>query len=917
MTTRHLHQKVLRRTVTTRPRKGMAPGTYDSKFVEKGWYEWWLKNDFFNPPLSTARHPFVMCMPPPNITGNLHMGHAFTVAIGDCIARSHRMCGHPVTWIPGFDHAGLAAQLVVEKHLFKTEGLLRKDMSRQRFVAACEKWSREKMTTMREQIEAMGCTCDWKRCFYTLDKNFSIAVVEAFRRLHEAGLIYRDHRVVNWSPVLGSCLSDVEVDVKRIDQPTDVSVPGHTKHISFVATTRPETMLADEAIAVHPGDSRYASLVGRRVRHPLVPSRLLPIITDEQVDRDVGTGVVKVTPSHSHMDFKIAKTHGLPLERRCINPDGRIVSPDLPEFDGLDRFEGREKIVRWLIDRDLLVDCKTHVLNVPVCRRTGDILEPMPKEQWFLRCETMAERTLALCAEMHIAPEAVSRGGDIASLPTGKFKFATFNDGSSSWVIAADDHEAKSRLEHGSGSKSVLTLAADEDVLDTWFSSALVPLVIAGWPNNWKSDNDHLFPLSLMETGHDILGLWVTRMVMLSLQLTNRLPFSRVLFHGMVRDSEGRKMSKTRGNVVDPMELIEGDQQTRIGADALRITLLRSNLKGDTATLDEAVRQHSRKFCNKLWQSFKYLTKLWDQKDIVSPQISNGSAVDHWILSRLSSLVIDVHESLETYSLHVAVEALVNFWWLDFCDIYLEWSKHFFYPRDQPAAADHMRGMLAMVANIYLRLLAPYMPYLAEELYPLVPTEHKGVSVHSTSYPTPAEVAFLDPHLEIQMRFIRDLIHQVRSFRRDVEVSMPIPLIALAWCKGVQRSAIENFGRVMQRLAEFRCTLDDEVRDGPPESYITFMLQEECRIYVQLKNVRYEEVLKRFDRQLDTLERKRAKLTGRMQVKRLQLSPEEADKKMAQYLNEIAALNESMDKLSRIRRDLHSQRKHRNHEEGK
>ncbi|CDW52038.1 RNase PH and Glyco transf 22 and Anticodon 1 and tRNA-synt 1 domain containing protein [Trichuris trichiura] len=939
-----------------------APATYDSKFVQNGWYDWWLRNDFFNPAPSTDKHPFVMCMPPPNVTGTLHMGHALMLAIGDCIVRSHRMCGHHVSWIPGFDHAGLATQLVVEKHLFNSEGLLRKNMSRQDFVTACEKWSSEKMVAMRKQMESIGCSCNWKRCFYTLDQKFSIAVVEAFRRLHKDGLLYRDYRVVNWSPLLQSSISDAEVDVKSIDQPTDIPVPGRTKAVSFgylyfinypiadssngqsitIATTRPETMLADEAIAVHPADSRYSSLVGRHVRHPLLTNRLLPVIADAQVDRDVGTGAVKVTPSHSRADFEIARAHGLSLEKRCIDASGHIISPELPELDGLNRFECREKIVRWLIDRDLLMDCRSHVTNVPMCRRTGDILEPVPKEQWFLRCDSMAERTMALLPRIHILPEGMrnewknwlshrvdwclSRQSwwghripayrqklDLVSslLFYAKSYFrATFSDGSSRWVIAADEHEAGSQLERHS--HSLINLAADEDVLDTWFSSALIPLVIAGWPHNWQADNDHLFPLSLMETGHDILGLWVTRMAMLSLQLTNRLPFSRIFFHGMVRDSEGQKMSKSRGNVVDPLKLIEGDQETRIGADALRISLLRSNPKGDTVTLDEAVRQHSRRFCNKLWQSFKYLTKLWNKTEIPLPLKPEpyDSPVDRWILSRLSSLVIDVHESLEAYNFHLSVEALVNFWWLDFCDIYLEWSKHFFYPKDHLAAAEHMRCMLAMIASTYLRLLAPYMPYLAEELYSLLPMADKAVSVHCAPYPTPSEVNFLDPHLEMQMRFVRDLVHQIRSLRRDVEVSMPIPLVAVAWCNGIQRSAIENFGRLMQRLVEFRCSLNDSAEHVPPENSIMLVSQEECRIYVQLKNVKYEEVLKRFDRQLEVLERKRTKLTNWMQAKRLHVSPEEAAKKVTQYLNDIQTVDEEMEKLRRFRRDLHRHHEH-------
>ncbi|KRZ89499.1 Valine--tRNA ligase, mitochondrial [Trichinella sp. T8] len=923
------------RKLATRPDKGEKPAAYDAKFVESCWYDFWLANDFFNKSPTSRRRPYIFCLPPPNITGDLHLGHALTVAIEDAIARKHRMCGDAVFWIPGFDHAGLATQLVVENMLFNKNGLLRKEMSREDFVRACDVWKTERMASIENQLIKLGSSLSWQRTFYTMDTNFTKAVVEAFKILHQQGLIYRDYRIVNWSPYFCSVISDIEVQLRYVEQPTEITVPGRIEPVSFgrmyfikyplenstaedefviVATTRPETIPADQAIAVHPEDPRYGHLIGLRVRNPLLPGKLLPVICDKRVEQNLGSGVVKVTPAHGKMDFDIAREHGLPLELRCIDDQGRMEVEELVELDGLERFSGRELVLSMLINRDLLVDCKSHPMNVPICIRSGDVMEPMLKEQWYLDCSELATEVKHAVDRLDILPLGMrnewinwtSKSEDWCLSRQSWWGhrvpayYANFENDChpSVWVVASDETDARNVIADKYPQYTLANLRQDDDVLDTWFSSALVPLVMGGWPEKFRSDftENCYFPLSLLETGHDILGFWAVKMAMLSLQLVGELPFRKLLLHGMVCDEQRQKMSKSKGNVINPMQLIQGTPSTETdkgatayGADAVRFALLRSNVKADTVAFDKTMLTRSRHFCNKLWQSFKFLKKIWNN----DAQHEYTSVVDKWILSRLSAVVKNVNESFETYDFHRCTNDLLDFWWFEFCDVYLEWSKHYFYPERCPTAANIV-SIFATVTDTYLRLLAPFMPFLAEELYSMLPLENKAISVHDAAYPKADTINFFEPHLDSQMRFIRELLHHVRSVRREFNICPGTPLKGIAACKGVERAALENFSELIHQLVGFRYDLVDSDKCNNirmRNNYLTLISQENCQLHMKLMYVNQDEILERFERQLNSLQKKREKLLRKLKTVGREQTDNERCAAASQHLKDLIALD--------------------------
>ncbi|KRX84194.1 Spliceosome RNA helicase DDX39B [Trichinella sp. T6] len=941
------------RKLATRPDKGEKPAAYDAKFVESCWYDFWLANDFFNKSPTSRRRPYIFCLPPPNITGDLHLGHALTVAIEDAIARKHRMCGDAVFWIPGFDHAGLATQLVVENMLFNKNGILRKEMSREDFVRACDVWKTERMASIENQLIKLGSSLSWQRTFYTMDtvslshfaiQNFTKAVVEAFKILHQQGLIYRDYRIVNWSPYFCSVISGIEVQLRYVEQPTEITVPGRIEPVSFgrmyfikyplenptsedefviVATTRPETIPADQAIAVHPEDSRYGHLIGLRVRNPLLPGKLLPVICDKRVEQNLGSGVVKVTPAHGKMDFDIARENGLPLEHRCIDDQGRMEVEELVELDGLERFTGRELVLSMLINRDLLVDCKSHPMNVPICIRSGDVMEPMLKEQWYLDCSELATEVKHAVDRLDILPMGMrnewinwtSKSEDWCLSRQSWWGhrvpayYANFENDChpSVWVVASDETDARNVIADKYPQYTLANLRQDDDVLDTWFSSALVPLVLGGWPEKFRSDftENCYFPLSLLETGHDILGFWAVKMAMLSLQLVGELPFRKLLLHGMICDERRQKMSKSKGNVINPMQLIQGTPSTETdkgatayGADAVRFALLRSNVKADTVAFDMTMLTRSRHFCNKLWQSFKFLKKIWNndaQVHILSHEYT--SVVDKWILSRLSAVVKNVNESFETYDFHRCTNDLLDFWWFEFCDVYLEWSKHYFYPERCPTA-ENIVSIFATVTDTYLRLLAPFMPFLAEELYSMLPLENKAISVHDAAYPKADTINFFEPHLDSQMRFISELLHHVRSVRREFNICPGTPLKGIAACKGVERAALENFSELIHQLVGFRYDLVDSDKCNNicmRNNYLTLISQENCQLHMKLMYVNQNEILERFERQLNSLQKKREKLLRKLKTVGREQTDNERCAAASQHLKDLIALDTNED----------------------
>ncbi|XP_025987629.1 valine--tRNA ligase, mitochondrial isoform X2 [Solenopsis invicta] len=764
------------------------------------------------------------------------------------------MKGHPVMWIPGLDHAGIATQAIVERTLQHTRNTTRHDVGRAEFTRIIWQWKAEKAAIIKQQLKNLGATLDWDREYFTIDKNHSAAVTETFVRLNERNLLYRAKDLVNWSPALRSTISEIEVEDLVVNGKTRLQLPGYDSKITvgqliklaypirdskeelIVATTRPETIFGDVAIAVHPNDERYSKYIGRHVLHP-IREIFIPIIADSSVKREFGTGAVKITPAHNRLDYDIAKRHSLPVIN-VIDEDGNMTDA-CKEFKGVPRFIARKRLMNQLATRGMMRGVEdNHQMILPLCSRTNDVVEYLPKEQWFLRCTTMAERAREVVAngKLKIDPSddgiheqmwynwlenardwCVSRqlwwGHRIPAYSVihddnkdddGDRNIFFTGNNATSWIVAQSEEVARSQAREKYGDN--VSLRQDPDVLDTWFSSTIVPFATLGWPKNTE-DMARYYPLTLMETGHDILVFWVARMVMLSLELTQRLPFKEVLLHGVLCDGNGRKMSKSSGNVILPENIINGcsfqelNEQARrshaagilsaeelqrtlrvnaksysagipdCGADALRLSLCARNIKNHTISFDVDDCRTSKYFCNKIWQVSKYvllITKEDQQHE--SEREENLNDLDHWILSRLSWMVGIVNDAFAERNFHKAIAAIRQFLYYEFCDFYVEGTK-FGFKSGNPAGHS---STLAKCLEVSLRILAPVAPYLSDDLY--LRLAKKGLpgffsvaSLLETSYPMPHEFKYLrNVELEERMHELIDVINTIRSCMANV-----------------------------------------------------------------------------------------------------------------------------------------------------
>ncbi|XP_029166045.1 valine--tRNA ligase, mitochondrial-like isoform X2 [Nylanderia fulva] len=805
------------------------------------------------------KESFSMVLPPPNITGVLHLGHALTVTIQDVLARWHRMKGHPVLWIPGLDHAGIATQAVVERMLQRTQNITRHDMGRAEFSQFLWQWKMEKATIINQQLKALGATLDWNREYFTIDKSHSAAVTETFVRLSERNLLYRARDLVNWSPALRSTISEIEVEDFVIDGKTQLRLPGHygkvtvgqliklaypikdSKEELIVATTRLETIFGDVAIAVHPDDERYSRYIGRQVLHP-VKETFIPVIADSLVKRDFGTGAVKITPAHDRLDYDIAKRHNLPVIS-VIDEAGKMTDIS-KEFEGLSRFVARERLMNELSVRGIIRGVEDHHrMILPRCSRTHDVIEYLPKEQWFVRCTTMAKRAQEAVKNGELRINS-SDGGIYEQLwydwlenirdwcvsrqlwwghripayainhsdnnnNDGDNIFSTNRTSKTSWIIARSEEEAYSQAREKYG--DTVSIHQDSDVLDTWFSSAIIPFVTLGWPEHTK-DMAKYYPLTLMETGHDIFLFWVARMVMLSLEMTQNLPFKEVLLHGILCDANGKKMSKSSGNVILPENIMNGcsfeelNEQARrnhaagilsadelqrtlrvntksystgipdCGTDALRLSLCARNIKNRTISFDVDDCRTSKHFCNKIWQASKYVLLMTKNDDNEKNQQQHGdkeqylSNLDQWILSRLLWMVETVNSAFAERNFHKAIAAIRQFLHYEFCDLYVEGTKFGFRSGNDAGHFD----TLAKCLEVSLRLLAPITPYLSDDLYTRLakkglPGFRSVSSLLETSYPMPCEFEHLrDIVLEQKMCELMNVIDVIRSCMANV-----------------------------------------------------------------------------------------------------------------------------------------------------
>lgn len=742
--------------------------------VEAGKYQWWVDSGVFHPNEDPNAEPYSIVIPPPNVTGKLHLGHAWDVTLQDMIIRQKRMQGFDTLWLPGMDHAGIATQAKVEEKL-RGEGLSRYDLGREKFLEQTWEWKEEYASHIREQWAKMGISVDYRRERFTLDKGLSDAVKKVFVTLYEKGLIYRGEYIINWDPKAKTSLSDIEVIHKDLE--------GAFYHMNYpladgsgfleIATTRPETLLGDTAVAVHPDDERYQALIGKTVILPLV-NREIPIIADEYVEQDFGTGVVKITPAHDPNDFEVGNRHNLP--RINVMNDDATMNELAGKYEGMDRFAARKAIVKDLEEAGLLVKIEKHLHSVGHSERTDVVVEPRLSKQWFVKMGPLAEQAI----------NAQREEGD----NTVNFYPPRFNDAYLRWMenihdwvisrqlwwghqIPAWYHKETGEVYVGMEAPSdIENWTQDPDVLDTWFSSALWPFSTMGWPDEEAADYKRYYPTNTLVTGYDILTFWVSRMMFQGLEFTGKRPFKNVLIHGLIRDSQGRKMSKSLGNGVDPMEVIE-----QYGADALRWFLANGSAPGQDVRYSTDKMDAAWNFINKIWNASRYA--LMNVGDLTVDQVDitgEKTLADKWILTRLNQTIGKVTELFEKFEFGEAGRLLYRFIWDDFCDWYIEMSKETLAGDDE-AAKLTTRSILVYVLDNTLRLLHPIMPFVTEEIWQSVP--HVGESLVVATYPT-VHPEQMDEKAAEEMEFLMDFIRSVRTVRNEMNtpLSKPINIIA-------------------------------------------------------------------------------------------------------------------------------------------
>lgn len=727
---------------------------FDFKKRENEIYKNWEENGYFKPVIDKDKKPFVISMPPPNVTAKLHIGHALDDTIQDILIRYHRMLGDPTLYVPGTDHASIATEVkVVEK--LKKEGKSKESLGREKFLEEAWKWKEEYGGKIVEQQRKLGLSCDWQRARFTMDEGCSKAVLEVFERLYNEGIIYKGERLVNWCPECKTPISDIEVEYEeqksnlwhiryKIENSDDYVV---------VATTRPETMLGDTAVAVNPNDDRYKDIVGKRVFLPIV-NKYIPVVADRYVDMEFGTGVVKITPAHDPNDFKVGKRHDLEIIN-ILNEDGTL-NEKAGKYEGMTTLEAREKIVKELKDIGALVKIEPHVHNVGSCYRCHHTIEPYISNQWFVKMEELAKPAI----------EAVKKG-DIKFIPKRFEKiYLNWMENIEDWCISRQlwwGHRIPAYYCKECGkitvSKEHITtcecggeVVQDEDTLDTWFSSALWPFSILGWPDNTE-DYSYFYPNSVLVTGYDIITFWVSKMIFSGLHYTNKIPFENVYIHGLVRDSQGRKMSKSLGNGVDPIEVIEN-----YGTDALRFSLTQNISAGNDMRYMPEKLETARNFANKLWNAAKFVNMYID--DIAVENVENFLPADKWILTKLSKLEKEVKDNLDKYELGVPLQKLYDFIWSDFCDWYIEIVKTRLYDKEtNPFSYSVAVWTLNHVLVQVIKMLHPYMPFITEEIYQNLHTDKN--SIMKDMYPCD------NYNFEKETEIIELFLNMIRNIRNE------------------------------------------------------------------------------------------------------------------------------------------------------
>lgn len=874
------------------------PTKYDPNSIEKGRYEWWVKNKFFEAEDDETKQPYSIVIPPPNVTGKLHLGHAWDTTLQDIITRMKRMQGYDVLWLPGMDHAGIATQAKVEQKL-RAEGKSRYDLGREKFLEETWKWKEEYAQTIRHQWAKLGLGLDYSRERFTLDEGLSKAVREVFVSLYKKGLIYRGEYIINWDPVTKTALSDIEVIYKDIQ--------GAFYHLRYplkdgsgyieIATTRPETMLGDTAVAVHPEDERYKHLIGKTIVLPIV-GREIPIIADEYVDMEFGSGAVKITPAHDPNDFEVGNRHN--LERILVMNEDGTMNEKAGKYKGMDRFECRKQIVKDLQEQGVLIKIEEMVHSVGHSERSGAIVEPYLSTQWFVKMKPLAEAAIKLQkteGKVHFVPERFEK------------TYLHWMENIRDWCISRQlwwGHRIPAWYHKETGEVYVGHEAPqdaenweqDPDVLDTWFSSALWPFSTMGWPDKEAADLKRYYPTDALVTGYDIIFFWVSRMIFQGLEFTGKRPFKDVLIHGLVRDAEGRKMSKSLGNGVDPMDVID-----QYGADSLRYFLATGSSPGQDLRYSTEKVESVWNFANKIWNASRFA--LMNMGGLPYEDINlNGkkSVADEWILTRINETIETVTNLAEKYEFGEVGRALYNFIWDDFCDWYIEMAKLPLYGEDETAKKT-TRSVLAYVLDQTMRLLHPFMPFITEEIWQNLP--HKGESITVAEWPK-VRPELSNQEASEQMKLLVEIIRSVRNIRAEVNTPMSkkIAMIINAHDEKIL-DTLETNKAYLERFCNPEM-LTIGVGAAAPEKAMTAVVSG-AEIYLPLQGlINIEEEITRLEKELEKLnkevERVQKKLANEKFVAKAPAQVVEEERaKEKDYLEKRATVQERLEELRRMK----------------
>lgn len=874
------------------------PTKYDPNSIEKGRYEWWVKNKFFEAEDDETKQPYSIVIPPPNVTGKLHLGHAWDTTLQDIITRMKRMQGYDVLWLPGMDHAGIATQAKVEQKL-RAEGKSRYDLGREKFLEETWKWKEEYAQTIRHQWAKLGLGLDYSRERFTLDEGLSKAVREVFVSLYKKDLIYRGEYIINWDPVTKTALSDIEVIYKDIQ--------GAFYHLRYplkdgsgyieIATTRPETMLGDTAVAVHPEDERYKHLIGKTIVLPIV-GREIPIIADEYVDMEFGSGAVKITPAHDPNDFEVGNRHN--LERILVMNEDGTMNEKAGKYKGMDRFECRKQIIKDLQEQGVLIKIEEMVHSVGHSERSGAVVEPYLSTQWFVKMKPLAEAAIKLQkteGKVHFVPERFEK------------TYLHWMENIRDWCISRQlwwGHRIPAWYHKETGEVYVGHEAPqdaenweqDPDVLDTWFSSALWPFSTMGWPDKEAADLKRYYPTDALVTGYDIIFFWVSRMIFQGLEFTGKRPFKDVLIHGLVRDAEGRKMSKSLGNGVDPMDVID-----QYGADSLRYFLATGSSPGQDLRYSTEKVESVWNFANKIWNASRFA--LMNMGELPYEDIDlygKKSVADEWILTRLNETIETVTNLAEKYEFGEVGRALYNFIWDDFCDWYIEMAKLPLYGEDETAKKT-TRSVLAYVLDQTMRLLHPFMPFITEEIWQNLP--HEGESITVAEWPK-VRPELSNQEASEQMKLLVEIIRSVRNIRAEVNTPMSkkIAMIINAHDEKIL-DTLETNKAYLERFCNPEM-LTIGVGALAPEKAMTAVVSG-AEIYLPLQGlINIEEEITRLEKELEKLnkevERVQKKLANEKFVAKAPAQVVEEERaKEKDYLEKRATVQERLEELKRMK----------------